>query len=112
MIEHRVEIQDSKGKRMTVLIRLVEKGRSSWQALNFGYFCYVRGVADSGYYPCNPLGWLSLFGGDVIDDRKLVLHLDDFRCDSRVNDSGTGTIYLQDYLLAEPGKLSWRLLVD
>ncbi len=112
MIEHRVEVTDSKGQSMKVLLRLTAgtDGRGVWQALDNGFVCYERGIADTGHYPTSYLAWVAMYGGAEVDDNKLVFHLDGFLSFTHANDAGKGWVYKQDYLLMEPGEVSWRLL--
>ena len=112
MIEHRVEITDSKGQSVKIALSLAAGtyGRNSWRTLDNGYFRFEHGVADTGHYPTSSLAWIALYGGTRIDDNKLVLHLDDFMGFTQANSSGKGKVYKQDYILMEPGEISWRLL--
>lgn len=110
MIRHLVEITNGKSGSMRILISLRDDGQGSWQALDQGYFCFDRGVADVGYYPISPLGWVSLYGGHRVDDSKLVLHLDDFKTPTSVGQGGSGVVYPKDYLLMPRGEISWRLV--
>ncbi len=109
MAEYRVEITDSKGSNMKILIRLPVGGRGTWDTLDNGYFCYEKGVADTGHYPTSSLAWVALYGGRQVDDSKLVLHLDDFLGFTQVNSEGKGRVYEQDYLTMKPGEVKWRL---
>jgi len=111
MTEHTVEVTNSKGRTMRVLIRLTDRGQGTWQTLDKGYFRYEGGVADTGHYPTYPLAWVALYGGDRVDDEKLVFHLDDYLGFTGVNPrGGEGWVYPRDDLLMERGEVSWRLI--
>lgn len=110
MWEHRLEITDSRGRSAKFLVRMPDLGWGTWQALDFGYFRYVNGVAKTAYEPTAQFGWLALYGGDEPVDEKLVLHLDDFLDVVAANPKGTGVVYKQDYICMEPGKVTWKLL--
>ena len=125
MIEYRVEITDSKGQSAKALLHLHvdtspiclsltananNKPTGRWQTLDKGFFAYEAGVVGVGCYPTNPLAWAAMYGGQAIDDSKLIFHLDNFLTYTHANREGEGFIYKQDYIMAEWGKLSWRLL--
>ena len=107
---HTVEITNSKNRRMRILISLADRGQGTWRTLDKGYFRYEGGVVDLGFYPTNPLAWVALYGGNQVDDLKLVLHLDDFRGSTRVNQGGKGWVYPRDDILMQHGAVSWRLV--
>lgn len=110
MAEHRIEITDSRGTSLKILVSLPSSGRATWRTLDHGRLCYESGVADTGHYPTNQLAWIALYGGNRIDDAKLVLHLDDFLGFTGISEAGgEGKVYKQDYLLMEPGKVNWQL---
>lgn len=111
MIHHTVEVTDSSSRSMRILIRLNDSGQGSWETLDKGHFCFERGVADTGYYPTSPLAWVALYGGNRVDDSKLVLHLDDYTGQTGVNSSGGGEIYPEDHLSMQRGAIRWRLIV-
>lgn len=109
MSEHRIEITDSRGTSLKILVRLPLSGQATWRALDQGHLCYGSGVADTGHYPTNPMAWIALYGGNEIDDSKMVLHLDDFLAFTDINRAGgEGHVYQRDYLLMEPGKVNWQ----
>lgn len=117
MSEHRVEINDASGQSMVVYIGLNNAASGTWRAADLGYFTYTKGVVETcyssssdWYAPTAPLSWVSLYGGNRVDDSKLVLHLDDFCNKSGVGQSGSGKIYFGDTILATPGPVSWQLL--
>lgn len=110
MTEHRVEITDSIGQSMKILIRLSAPRQGKWQTLDNGFLCYENGVADAGHYPTLPHAWVALYGGSEIDDSKLVLHLDDCQGPTGLNQKGKGLVYKKDYLLMQPGEVSWKLI--
>ncbi len=110
MLEHRVRVKDSRGQTVDILVRLSKTGRSTWQVLAHGSFRYSNGALDSGYGNTARYAWIALYGGDQIDDDKLVLHLDDFHNETTVNPSGSGLIYLRDFIIAEPGAVTWELI--
>ena len=57
------------------------------------------------------MSWVCCYGGPRDDDSRLVFHLDNFLTPTyHANSAGEGFLYKQDYLMAEWGKLSWRLL--
>ena len=110
MSEHRIEITDSRGTSLKILVRLPLSGQATWRALECGRLCYESGVANTGHYPTNSLAWIALYGGNEIDDAKLVLHLDDFLGFTGISGAGgEGHVYKQDYILMEPGKVNWQL---
>jgi hypothetical protein len=118
MAEYRVEITDSRRRSMKILVRLPANRQGSWQTLDKGYLRYEGGVTDLGKYPASfdhrdfasSQSWISLFGGPVVDDSKLVLHLNGFSTFTGVNGSGKGFLYKQDYINLEPGDIEWRLI--
>ena len=112
-----MEITDANGQSMVVSIDLANATSGTWRAIDLGYFTYAKGVAETCYSPSSdwyaptaPLSWVSLYGGNRVDDSNLVLHLDDFCSKSGVSQSGAGKIYFGDTILAAPGPLSWQLL--
>ena len=110
MLEYKVEVTDSRGNSLEILISLITIERGTWRALDNGCLCYQNGATKAGD-PCPPslFTYISLFGGNTTNDSKLVLHLDDFLGLTQVNHEGKGELYKQDYLSMEPGELSWRL---
>ena len=112
MIEHRVEITDLKGQSVKIALSLSAGtyGRNSWRTLDNGYFRFEQGVVAIDYYPTSYLAWAAMYGGAEVDDNKLVFHLDDFMSYTHANSEGKGWVYKQDYILMEPGEVSWRLL--
>jgi hypothetical protein len=110
MLEHRVSVTDCNGLSMKILIHLSDGGSGTWRTLDKGFFRYEQGVADVGYSSTSPFGWLALYGGDDVDDSKLVLHLDNFRSMTTVQREGKGKIYVQDFILMRPGEASWQLV--
>src|SRR5262245_50614173 len=112
MTLHTVEIANAHGQSMKILIRLDDRGGGTWQTLDKGYFCYEGGVADTGNTPpTNPLAWVALYGGNAVDDDKLVLHLDDFCGHTGASHAGgEGVVYAQDDLLMGQGRVRWQLV--
>lgn len=109
MSEHRIEITDSRGTSMKILVRLPLSGRATWRALDQGHLCYGSGVAETDPYPTNSPVWVALYGGNEIDDDKMVLHLDNFLVlPGIIGAGGEGHVYQRDYLLMEPGKVNWQ----
>lgn len=111
MAEHRVEITDSTGRTMKILVRLLAHGKATWKTLISGHFSIEGGIADTGYYPSGRVAWLALYGGNAVDDDKLVLHLDDFLNFTGPAREGTGLIYPRDHLAMKLGEVKWRLLI-
>lgn len=111
MSEHRIEITDSRGTSLKILVSLPLSGRATWRTLDKGGLRYESGVAETDHYPAKPLAWIALYGGNEIDDAKLVLHLDDFLGHTDVSGAGgEGHLYKQDYLIMQPGKIDWQPL--
>ncbi|MFO0914990.1 MAG: hypothetical protein U0795_18670 [Pirellulales bacterium] len=110
MREYRIKIIDELGLSMQLVVRLATGQASSWRTIDKGFFSYENGIADDGRYPTSPLSWLALYGGDEVDDSKLILHLDDFCSPSFVNRSGNGKVYWQDFILMKPGAIRWELI--
>lgn len=109
MADYRIEITDSAGSKMNVLVRVPVTGPPTWETLTKGQFTVERGVADLGHKPPDNREWLCLYRGDVVDDLMLVLHLDAFRSVQGQNAKGTGTIYPRDHVGMKLGKLTWKL---
>lgn len=110
MAEYRIEITDSAGTTMKVLVRVPVDGKPTWETLTKGQFTVEGGVADVGHKPPDTTKqWLCLYRGDVVDDLKLVLHLDAFRGLLWTNTTGTGTIYPRDHVGMKQGALTWRI---
>ncbi len=110
MADHRVEITDSAGRTMRVLVRLPVAGKASWQTLILGHITMQSGVVDTGCYPTERIAWLALYGGKEIDDDKLILNLDGFLGPTGPTHSGEGQMYARDHLVMQPGEISWRLI--
>jgi len=94
---------------MHLIVRLATGQSGSWRTLDKGFFTSEGGVLDAGNYPTSPFSWIALYGGNEVDDSKLILHLDDFHSTSIVNRSGDGKIYWQDFILMKPGAIRWEL---
>ena len=109
MIEHRFQITDKRGANFEVSLRVGgRKGR--WVTLNKGFLRYEQGVCEVGAYEGQLRSWVSLFGGERFDDDKLVLHLDLDGPFTHIRGQGTGKLYKQDHVIAEPGELRWQLV--
>lgn len=111
MIQHVVEVADAKGRKARIQINLDAKGRGTWLALDKGFFSLERGVVDTGTYPAYPLAWAALYGGDRVDNDKLVLHLDDFLSHTGVHrGGGEGWVYRRDHLIMDRGAIEWHII--
>ena len=103
-----VEITDS--NRATVLVRvtLPAIGQPHWEVASQRFLRRQGGVIDLGDRGSRQT-YIGLYGSKQVDDKFLVMHLDDFQDQGGVNDSGTGTLYNHDNRLMVPGPLTWRL---
>lgn len=110
MIEHMVEISQPQGPSARVWIRLNPHGWGTWQTIDKGFFCYEGGLADTGNNPTDPIAWVAMYGADMPDDEKLVLHLDGFQSFTGVEEQGDGLVYAEDHLLMNRGKVTWKLV--
>ncbi len=104
-----VKVSHGNGQMARILIDLDYEGRGTWQTIDKGFFCHERGVAATGSCWTDPVAWICLYGGDQVDDRNLVLHLDGFMNFTGFEPSGEGVVYKEDNLLMDQGEVAWEL---
>lgn len=111
MAKHELEIKDSNGATVGVELMVPPVGNATWRVKYNRFLRLQDGVADRGPADQPSQGdWLACYGGQEMDDKLLVFHLDDFFDGIAVKRSGGGTLYNHDNLFMVPGPLTWRVL--
>ncbi|MGH7469001.1 MAG: hypothetical protein ACRENP_13685 [Longimicrobiales bacterium] len=108
MAQYVVEISDQNGATILVRVAMPPIGNAHWEVLNNKFLRRQKGVVEQGDRGSNQT-YVGLYGGPVVDDKLLVMHLDDFLEDGGVNAEGTGFLYNHDNRLMVPGPLSWKI---
>jgi hypothetical protein len=108
MAQFVVEISDQNGATILVKIALPPIGSAHWKVMNNRFLRLQEGVVEKGDRGSDQT-YIGLYGSAQVDDKYLVMHLDDFQQEGGVNDSGTGVLYNHDNRLMVPGPLTWKL---
>src|SRR5262245_47385682 len=108
MSQFAVEITDSNRTTILVNVELPPYGKGHWEVASHRFLRLQNGVVDTGDRGSKQ-GYIGLYGSAQVDDKYLVMHLDDFLGDGGANTSGTGMLYNHDNRLMVPGPLSWKL---
>src|SRR3979409_1523627 len=110
MANHKVDVSDNNGTTVRLMISLPPIGDATWHVVNHKFLRLQAGIVELGRgHHTAPAPWIACYGGRQVDDDNLVLHLDNFLAGSRVNPSGSGTLYKRDNLLLTPGALKWSV---
>ncbi|MGH7459437.1 MAG: hypothetical protein ACREMA_00210 [Longimicrobiales bacterium] len=103
-----LEVTDKNSAKILIRMELPDFGKARWEVVNHKFLRRQKGVVDKGDRGSGQT-YVGLYGSSQVDDKYLVMHLDDFMGDGGTNTSGTGTLYNHDNWLMVPGPLTWKI---